>query len=138
MAGLNSLSDYEQFIYNLPNEYPSIKFSTLVLKRYGRYVGEVSGAIFFEKQLRLNVKELIDFRKERIKTYSYEVYLDRDKQYWYDDQPHPNDPTLQSTHPHHKHIPPDIKYHRVPAPGLSFTQPNLPFLIQEINDNFLV
>jgi hypothetical protein len=44
----------------------------------------------------------------------------------------PNDPTLASTHPHHKHIPPDIKHHRIPAPGLSFTQPNLPFLIEEI------
>ena len=39
---------------------------------------------------------------------------------------------LASTHPHHKHLPPDIKHHRVPAPGLSFSQPNLPFLIVEI------
>jgi hypothetical protein len=34
--------------------------------------------------------------------------------------------------PHHKHIPRDIRHHRVPAPQLSFTQPSLPFLIQEI------
>jgi hypothetical protein len=34
--------------------------------------------------------------------------------------------------PHHKHIPPDIKNHRLPAPELSFTRPNLPFLIREI------
>jgi hypothetical protein len=39
---------------------------------------------------------------------------------------------LQSTHPHHKHIPPDIKHHRVPAPAMSFTQPNLPALTLEI------
>ena len=31
-----------------------------------------------------------------------------------------------------KHIPHDIKHNRLPAPGLSFTQPNLPGLIQEI------
>jgi predicted nucleic acid-binding protein len=37
-----------------------------------------------------------------------------------------------NTDPHHKHIPPDIKNHRLPAPELSFTRPNLPFLIQEI------
>ena len=37
-----------------------------------------------------------------------------------------------SSHPHHKHVPPDIKHHRIPAPELSFTKPNLPFLIQEI------
>jgi hypothetical protein len=40
--------------------------------------------------------------------------------------------TLAVTHPHHKHIPPNIKRHRVPAPELSFTNPNLPFLIQEV------
>ena len=36
------------------------------------------------------------------------------------------------TNPHHKHVPPDIKHHRIPAPDLSFTRPNLPFLIEEI------
>jgi hypothetical protein len=50
----------------------------------------------------------------------------------YDSQPHPMDRTLSSTDPHHKHVPPDIKHHRVPAHGLSFTSPNLPFLIREI------
>ncbi|MEN8215749.1 MAG: hypothetical protein ABFS56_05115 [Pseudomonadota bacterium] len=35
---------------------------------------------------------------------------------------------LASTHPHHKHIPPDIKHNRIPAPILSFTHPNLPEL----------
>jgi hypothetical protein len=28
--------------------------------------------------------------------------------------------------------PPDIKHHRIPAPGLSFDSPNLIFLIREI------
>jgi len=51
--------------------------------------------------------------------------------------PHPNDPTLQSTYPHHKHIPPNIKHHRIPAPNLSFTHPNLPFLIEEIEQEIL-
>lgn len=44
---------------------------------------------------------------------------------------------LASTHPHHKHIPPDIKHNRIPAPGLSFTRPNLPFLIEEIERDLL-
>jgi hypothetical protein len=52
--------------------------------------------------------------------------------FWYDDFRHPNDPTLASTYPHHKHVPPDIRHHRIPAPGLSFTSPNLPGLLQEI------
>lgn len=48
----------------------------------------------------------------------------------------PHIPELASTHPHHKHIQPNIKHNRVPAPGLSFDQPNLPFLIQEIEQTF--
>jgi hypothetical protein len=51
-------------------------------------------------------------------------------------QPHPNDPSLASTDPHHKHVPPNIKRNRIPAPQMSFTQPNLPALIQEIEELF--
>ena len=47
-------------------------------------------------------------------------------------QPHPNNTELQSTHPHHKHVPPDIKHQRIPAPGMSFDQPNLPLVIEEV------
>ena len=54
---------------------------------------------------------------------------------WYDSFPHPGDPTLTSTDPHHKHIPPDMWHHRVPAPNLSFTRVNLPFLIAEIEQS---
>jgi len=53
--------------------------------------------------------------------------------------------TVASTHPRHKHIPPDtstgsvrrIKHYRAPAPDLSFTRPNLPFLIEEIEQQIL-
>ena len=41
-------------------------------------------------------------------------------------------PSVRYSTPHHKHIPPDPKHNRIPAPGMSFTQPNLPALIQEI------
>lgn len=44
---------------------------------------------------------------------------------------------LVSTLPHHKHIPPNIKHHRIPAPQLSFTRPNLPFLIADIERELL-
>jgi hypothetical protein len=46
--------------------------------------------------------------------------------------PHPHIPALQSTHPHHQHVPPDIKHNRIPAPGISFTKPNLLHLIAEV------
>ncbi|MGH7493659.1 MAG: hypothetical protein ACREOO_14880 [bacterium] len=90
MIPIASMQGYESLIYSLPNLYPQIQYSTLVLKRYGRHAGEVSGTVFLEKEIKLNVKELIDFRKKRIRTYSYETYLGRNKQYCYDDQPHPS------------------------------------------------
>jgi len=86
----------------------------------------------------LRVKKLsFDQSPGQIRGYSYEVWYGDEQLYWYDSQPHPDDPSLASTHPHHKHIPPDIKHNRVPAPGLSFTQPNLPFLIEEIEGELL-
>ena len=65
-------------------------------------------------------------------SYGYEIWHGEQKLFWYDSQPHPDDAALAESEPHHKHIPPDIKHHRVPAPELSFTRPNLPILIQEI------
>jgi len=43
---------------------------------------------------------------------------------------------LQSTFPHHKHIHPDIKHHRIPTTGIQLDKSNLPFLIQEILENY--
>jgi len=40
--------------------------------------------------------------------------------------------TLASTFPHHKHVAPDIRSHRIPALGMSFARPNLAVIIQEI------
>jgi len=41
-------------------------------------------------------------------------------------------PTVERSTPHHKHVPPDIKHHRVPASEISFSRSNLPVLIREI------
>jgi len=94
----------------------------------------VSGEIAFSQGYRLIVKERLTFDTGPLvlNRYSYEVWHGDEKLSWYDSQPHPRDPTLASTHPHHQHIPPDIKHHRIPAPELSFTRPNLPFLIREV------
>ena len=48
--------------------------------------------------------------------------------------PHSQDPELAPTFPHHKHVPPDINRHRLPAPEMGFTEPNLPTLIREIEE----
>ena len=97
----------------------------------------MAGEIYFPGDVALRISEVIDFQLRLIRHYSYAVSRVGEKLYWYDSQPHPDDPSLVSTHPHHKHVPPNIKRHRIPAPDLSFDRPNLPFLITEIERQLL-
>jgi hypothetical protein len=99
----------------------------------------VTGEIVFRGGYRLIVKERLTFDAGPLilTRYGYEVWHGHKKLYWYDSQPHPEDITLAATFPHHKHIPPDMKHHRIPAPGLSFTAPNLAALIAEIERELL-
>lgn len=130
---LKSLAAYSQFVAELLNR-PDVQRSTVVVWSDSPYTGVAEGDIFFEHGFRLRVREEIDFDAGLITAYGYEVYRGEERLFWYDDFPHPADPTLASTFPHHKHIPPDIKRHRVPAPEISFVQPNLPALIREIEE----
>ncbi len=156
-APLASPADYETFVYELPNRYPSIKRSSLVYIPLGTRVGKVTGMLLFPGGIILCVQEFLNFELEVIEGYGYEVsrsrlppgrlppaeeycrasYPEKDKLYWYDSFPHPNDPSLASTHPHHKHVPPDIKRNRIPVSDLTFTAPNLPFVIEEIERTML-
>ena len=131
---LRSPEDYELFVYTLSERFSTIRRSTLTFVRRGRSLARVSGAVQFDAAIRLAVLErlVFDRRPGVIESYSYEVWKGEEKLYWYDSQPHPNHPDLQSTHPHHKHVPPDIKHNRIPAPEVSFIRPNLPVLIREI------
>jgi hypothetical protein len=133
MNPLQSLAEYERFVYALQQHYPAIHRSTLVVVRRGRIVARLSGELELGPY-RLVVREKLSFVTQpgRIMGYGYEIWRGDQKLFWYDSQSHPDDPSLAATDPHHKHIPPDIKHHRVPAPDLSFIQPNLPFLIREI------
>ncbi len=137
MNPLNSLVEYEEFIYRLPQQFPAIDYSTLLVMRRGAATALVRGEVSFSGGRRLVISErlMLDAGTMQIVSYGYEVWQGTEKLYWYDSQPHPDDPTLADTHPHHKHIPPDIKHHRLPAPGLSFTTPNLPFLVAEIEQD---
>lgn len=134
---LKSVTSYEGFIYSIKDRYPEIITSTLIVVRRGPYRCQLQGELHLGRNIILRVYERVDCLQEKIAYYSYEVYQDASLAYWYDPQPHPNDPALTGTHPHHKHIHPDIKHHRIPAPGLSFDQPNLPFLIQELVQTLL-
>ena len=134
MNPFESLRDYELFVYAIQDRFPAIARSTLIVQRRGRLNAELSGELLLRNGRRLVVYERItwDGGPLAIVGYSYEAWEGNQKLYWYDSQPHPSVPQLASTHPHHKHVPPDIKHNRVPAAELSMTAPNLPFLLQEI------
>ena len=134
MSPLQSLADYELFIYTVQGRHSSIKRSTLTVIRRGARVARVTGELEFESGFRLNVREKLSFEGGggQIEGYAYEIWRGSELLCWYDSQPHPQDPALAETQPHHKHVPPDIKHHRIPASDLSFAHPNLPGLIREI------
>ena len=139
MNQLTSLAEYEELIYGLQQRFPSIVYSTLLVVRRGTGTGLVRGEIIFSGGVRLVVAErvMLDAGMLRLVSYGYEIWRGAEKLYWYDSQPHPDDPNLASTLPHHKHVQPDAKHHRLPAPGLSFSYPNLPFVIAEIEQDLL-
>ncbi|HTA29811.1 MAG TPA: DUF6516 family protein [Candidatus Cybelea sp.] len=131
---LRTPEDYELFIYSLPEQFKSIRQSTVTLVRLGASLGRVAGELQFDRGFRLVVRERILFDRLPvvIDWYGYEVWGGEEKLFWYDSQPHPREAVLRETHPHHKHIPPDIKHNRIPAPEMSFDRPNFPVLIEEI------
>lgn len=133
MNPFQSLAEYERFVYTLQGRYTSIRSSTLTVIRRGAAVARLIGELEIG-DYRIVVREKLSFVDQpgRIISYGYEVWRGSTKLYWYDSQPHPDDASLAVTHPHHKHVPPDIKHNRVPAPELSFTEPNLSFLVNEL------
>lgn len=134
MNPFQSIHDYEEFVYTLDQRFPFVQRSTLIVVQRGKRTATVQGEIAFAQGYRITLKERLSFDEGPvvIEDYGYELWHYADKIGWYDTQPHPDDPALVGTHPHHKHIPPDMKHHRIPAPDMSFTQPNLPALIREI------
>jgi len=134
---LTSVANYEAFIYGLPDTFACIQMSTLVVAQVGPVTAIVKGELHFGQGLVLRVLEVVDVRQRRIDRYGYELWQGREELWWYNSWPHPDLSELSSTDPHHKHVPPDIKHHRVPAPGLSFQVPNLPLLIQEVSQTYL-
>ena len=139
MSPLQSLRKYEAFIYSLPKQFVAVVSSTLVVFQADDNFATVYGELYFADGYRLIVRERLNLIRQPLVLigYGYEIWRNAEKLYWYDPQPHPHIPDLALNHPHHKHVPPDIKHNRIVAPGLSFTQPNLPFLIAEIEQTLL-
>jgi hypothetical protein len=134
MNPLRTAEDYELFLYTLVEQFPAVQRSTVTFIRRGASLARVSGELFFAQGIRLIIRERVLFHRLPgvIDWYGYEVWRNDERLYWYDPQPHPHDPELQETHPHHKHVPPNIKNNPIPAPELNFTEPNIPWLIEEI------
>ena len=128
---LESLADYSYFLAETMNR-PSVLRSTIRVWSSSPFTGTAEGEATFANGIRLRMREELDFADGLITSYGYEVYRGTERLYWYDDFPHPEESALASTFPHHKHVPPDIKRNRIPAPNLQFTGPNLIAIIEEI------
>ncbi len=126
-----SQANYELLIYTLPQDYVDVISSSLHLYTSSRGTAVIRGSIHFCNGLELRVNEIVDFVAGRISDYSYTVFRGAERIRWYDPQPHPENLDLASTLPHHLHELPDIKHNRKPAPGISFTIPNLSTLITD-------
>jgi len=126
-----SLAEDSRFVAAVLSR-PKVSSSTVAIWSDSRGTGIAEGEVFFAHGIRLRLREELDFEASLITSYGYEVYRGNERLFWYDDFPHPDDPSLAATFPHHKHVPPDIRHHRIPAPVLSFTAPNLPALLEEI------
>ena len=130
---LKSLTEYSRFVSQILS-HSDVERSTIVVWSNSLYTGTAEGEVLFKLGIRLRIREELDFDAEMIASYGYEVYRGDEKLYWYDDFPHPKDPSLASTFPHHKHVPPEMKRNRIPAANISFMHPNLPILIKEIEE----
>lgn len=124
-------TEYENFLYHIQGAFPEVAASTLHLYSTSALTAIVEGSVHLHGGLEIRIIEVLDFRGGCIRSYSYTILRGDEKIRWYDPQPHPDNPELASTFPHHRHEPPDIKLNRRPAPGISFSAPNLPALIAD-------
>jgi hypothetical protein len=132
---LNTYGEYARLIFFLLADRAAIESHNVAVYTTSQTIGITRGHVVFRSGHVLRVFEQVDFVAHRIARYFYELTYEGEPLWWYDSMPHPDVPELQSTHPHHKHVPPDVKHgsgSRIPAPEMSFTRPNLPALIQEI------
>lgn len=100
---LKSLGNYSRFVTRLLNRL-TIEHSTVVVWSDSPYTGIAEGEVIFSNGIRLRMREELDFDAGLITSYGYEIYRREERLYWYDDFPHPNDPILALTFPHHKHV----------------------------------
>src|SRR3954447_3003255 len=110
---LPRFEEYCAFIASLPERFASIQSSTLTAYTIGPLTAEVEGVVNFPRDYVLFVWELLDLSTRTIRSYSYELDRNGRRVWWYDPTDHPSDPTLAANAPHHKHVEPDLKHHRI-------------------------
>jgi hypothetical protein len=98
---LKSLASYSRFVAEALDR-ATVERSTVAVWSTSPYTGVAEGEVLFLQGFRLRMREELDFEAGLITAYGYEVYRGEEKLYWYDDFPHPNDPSLAATFPHHK------------------------------------
>ncbi len=89
---LRSLHDYSYFVADMFDR-PEVERSTVRVWSDSPYTGISEGEVFFTGGFRLRLREELDFDAGLITSYGYEVYRNEERLYWYDDFPHPDDPT---------------------------------------------
>ena len=136
-APLDGIESYSTFVYAVAERHPFVTHSTLSLAPIGATLAKLEGRVECQSGIHLEVWELVDFAAHRIRTYSYEVYHNGEKVGWYDSWEHPEIPALAATFPHHKHVPPNLRENRVPAPGISFASPNLDVVLEDVRRDWL-
>ncbi|MBI4515240.1 MAG: hypothetical protein HY699_05420 [Deltaproteobacteria bacterium] len=93
---LSSLTEYSRFAAELLDQ-PEVLRSTVIVWSDSPYTGTAEGEVLFRGGFRLRVRQEVDFAAALITAYGYEVYRNNERLFWYDDFPHPEDPTLVST-----------------------------------------
>ena len=136
-APLDDIAAYSAWVYALKERQPFVTHSTLALVPMGANLARLEGRVECPGGLQVEVWELVDFSTRRIRSYSYEVYRHGEKLCWYDAWPHPEIPSLATTFPHHKHLAPNLREHRVAAPGIRFDAPNLDTVLQDVRREWL-
>jgi hypothetical protein len=125
------------FVYALRERHPFVASSGLALAPIGATLAKLEGRIECQSGIHLEVWELIDFAARCLRAYSYEVYRAGEKVCWYDPWEYPEIPALAATFPHHKHVLPNLRDHRVPAAGIGFASPNLDIVLADVRRDWL-
>lgn len=126
--------EYESLLYHILEDHPEVLSSTLHLYSTSALTAFVRGELILKNGIKLRIVEVLDFKQRKITEYSYTIYRGDMRIRWYDPQPHPENPALQPTFPHHFHTDPNIKHNRQPAYGISFEQSNVAQLIADCRE----